>query len=109
MRIPSNLKLFGRTITIEYDPALQHNDGVHGWAKYRQDVITLQPCTDSAPITREQMEHHYLHELMYHILYAAGEDQFDPPLHERECLVDRIAGLLHQALTTAEYGAKSAP
>lgn len=103
MKIPKNLKLYGRTLTVEYDPALSHNDDVHGWAKYRTDRITLQPVTAQTPITQEQLEHNYLHELMHHILYNAGEDNFDPPLHKREYLVDRIAGLLHQALTSAEY------
>lgn len=103
MRIPTRLKLFGRTITVQYDQALHHNDDVHGWAKYRQDIIVLQPPTLQTPITQEQIEHTYLHELMHHVLYAAGEDSFDPPLHKREYLVDRIAGLLHQALTTSEY------
>ena len=103
MKIPKTVKLYGRTLTIEYDHELFHNEDAYGLAKYRTDTITLQPVTKQTPITREQLEHNYLHELMHHILYNSGEDSFDPPLHKREYLVDRIAGLLHQALTTAEY------
>lgn len=103
MRIPKKFKLHGKTITVEFDPALQHNESVHGWAKYRENKIVLQPPTDSAPITREALEHNFMHELVHHVLYSIGEDSFDPPLHSREFLVDRISALLHQALITAEY------
>ena len=103
MRIPKTFKLYGQTFTVEYNPALSHNDDVHGWARYRENKIVLQPSTPSTPITQEFLEHTFFHELMHHILYLSGEDQYDPPLHKQECFVDRIAGLLHQAMTTAEY------
>lgn len=103
MKIPKSFRLLGQVITVEYDGALHHNDDVHGWAKYRQSKIVLQQSTGNTPITQQMLEHNFLHEMTHFILYAAGEDSFDPPLHKREYLVDRISGLLHQALTTAEY------
>ncbi len=103
MKIPKQFNLYGQVITVEFDPALHHNEDVHGWAKYRLNKIVLQPSTPQTPISKELLEHNFVHELVHHILYAASEDSFDPPLHRRECLVDRIAGLLHQAMTTAEY------
>lgn len=103
MRIPKRFRLFGRVITVELDPSLYHNEDVLGLAKYRSDKIILQPNTEHTQITREQMEHSFFHELVHHVLYAAGEDVFDPPLHKREYLVERIAGLLHQAVVSSEY------
>jgi hypothetical protein len=55
------------------------------------------------PLTPEQIEHTYLHELVHHVFYNGAEDDIEPPLCYREALVDRVAGLLHQALTTAVY------
>jgi hypothetical protein len=101
--IPASFELWGRTITVEYEDAVSHNDDVHGWAKYRQDKIVLQPITKQTPLTRESLTHTFFHELTHFILYCAGEDQFDPPLHKREYFVDRIAGLLHQAFKTMKF------
>ena len=102
MNIPKKFNLLGQTITVEYDESLHHNDDVHGWAKYRQNKIVLQPSTKQAPITRESLEHNFMHELTHFVLYMSGEDSFEVPLHQRECLVDRIAGLMHQAYNSSE-------
>ena len=104
-KIPSSFKLFGETITVEYDPAMLHNEDVYGWASYRQDKIILQPRSEQIPITEEALQQAFFHEMMHHILYLAGEESFDPPLHKREYLVNRIASLLQQALHTAEFDA----
>jgi predicted SprT family Zn-dependent metalloprotease len=82
---------------------VHYKDDVAGWAKYRQSKIVLQPKTPQTPITDEVLFHNFLHELIHFILYCAGEDGFDPPLHKREYLVDRIAGLLHQAIKTMRF------
>ena len=103
MKIPLSLKLLGQTITVEYDPSLFHGEDAHGMAKYRLNKIILQPPTDQTPIPKDALEHNFLHELVHHVFFAAGEDLFNPPLHNREWLVDRVAGLLHQVLTTARY------
>ncbi len=104
MKIPKSFKQFGQTITVEYSPEVLYNEDVTGWAKYRQNKIVLQSPTNSTPITEEMLEQNFCHELMHFILYGAGEDCFNPPLHKREYLVDRMAGLLHQFLTTTEHG-----
>ena len=109
MTIPKQFKLQGKIITVEYQEDLYHEEGVHAWAKYRTDKIILQPSTEQTPITQNTLEQNFYHELIHHILYVAGEDTFDPPLHRREYLVDRIAGLLHQALTTMQGAHKEDP
>ena len=103
MRIPTSFKLFGRTITVEHTPILIHEQGANGLADYDAGKILLQSSLDHHEVSKELTEHVFLHELVHHVLFAAGEEEFDPPLHAREFLVDRIAGLLHQAITTAEY------
>ncbi len=103
IRIPTKFKLLGQTIHVEHSESLFHAENVFGWAQYRENRITLQQRTSGTPIPKTKLEETFLHELMHHILYIASDDDLDPPLHKREGLVQRIAGLLYQALTTAEY------
>jgi len=99
MKIPKRFKLFGQTITVEF---VDRDAEVNGLSEYRRNKILLMRQVGDSKRTREQIEHTFCHELMHWLLYHAGEDQFDPPLHRREYLVDRLAGLLHQALTSEE-------
>ena len=101
--IPSSFELWGQTIKVEFDPAVHHNEGVYGWANYRLNKIVLQPRSEQTPITEDLQLHNFLHELTHFVLYCAGEDDFNPPLHKREYLVDRIAGLLHQSIKTMKW------
>lgn len=101
--IPSSFEMFGRRITVEIDNAVYHNDDYHGLAKYKQDKIVLQPSTKQTPITKDSEMHGFFHEFAHFLLYFAGEDEFSPPLHQREYLVDRLAGLLHQAIKTMRF------
>ena len=103
MKIPKRLTLLGQTITVEIKDDLYHLQEVHGLAVYRENKILLQGSNDGITLTDESIEHNFMHELVHFVLYFAGEDSFDPPIHKREYLVDRIAGLLHQALKTAEF------
>jgi len=103
MKIPKRFQLFGRTISVHYDPHLLRDKNALGLASYDNDTITIQPNTAATQRPREQIEHVYLHELVHHLLLHAAGCADQPPLHEREDLVDRLSGLLHQALTTAEY------
>jgi len=104
MKIPKRFQIFGKIFTVHYDDAMAFkDDGHHGQADYRQSTITLLRPSRSALLTREDFEHNFCHELVHHILYLVGEGNIEPPLHTREFFVDRLAGALHQALTTMEY------
>lgn len=103
LKIPTRFKLLGQTITVEYDSQLFHKDDLHGYASYRTGRIVLQSPSIQMPIPDDIIMSTFFHELMHHILYMSGEDSFDPPLHKREFLVDRIAGMLNQAFSTMEY------
>lgn len=103
MIIPARFKLLGETITVRYDADLNLLHDSFGQARYRKNEIVIQPNVDGCPRTVEQLDQTFCHELVHHILYAGGEDEFEPPLHRREFFVDRLASLLHQALTTMEY------
>ena len=101
--IPSSFELWGQTIKVELDPGMHHNEDINGCADYRLSKIILQPRSEQTPMTEDAQLHTFFHELTHFILYCAGEDNFDPPLHKREYLVDRIAGLLHQAIKSMKW------
>jgi hypothetical protein len=105
MRVPKRFKLFGQTISVEYiedgDLRLEHND--LGTAELTENWIALRSTWNGRPLPQDRLEHIFLHELVHFVLDAAEEDEFDPPLTDREALVDRIANLPHQAITTSEF------
>jgi len=101
--IPKSFKLFNQTITVHYDSEMLLKDDNFGLCSYRQNKIFLQPSSETTPITKEQLEQTFYHELVHMLLYHGGEDDYSPALHKKEYLVDRIGQLLHQALSTAEF------
>lgn len=100
MQIPKSLELAGFKIKVSKDPMLKSKHGAVGMVDYGSECISLQSDTPATPISRQSMEQTYLHELVHYIFYLAESDTDDPPLHNRECLVDRVSGLLHQALNS---------
>lgn len=99
MQIPKRFKLMGHTITVEYDPTLDYNEGASGSARYASQKIILQPTLKTHPIHPDRQEHVFLHELTHHCLRAIGEND----LNDNEKFVDLFSGVLHQALTTMEF------
>ena len=97
MTIPKQFKLFGQTITVDYDKnmAQQHQDAV-GVARYSENKITLQPDTPGNKRNSQQIEQCFYHELVHHILIAMGEGEQS----SNEKFVDVFASLLHQFETT---------
>ena len=102
MKIPKRFRLLGMIIDVVLVPTLSHKEDVSGFAIYRQNKIEIQPCVDGCPRTPDQIGHTFCHELMHFIFYFAAEGEHKD-LHRDELLVNRCAGLLHQALTTMEY------
>jgi len=106
--IPLFFKLMGKTIKVRYDANLHHQDNKHGYASYRRDEIVIQPNCEGIDFTQDNVEETFIHELVHHICYYAGnviqhkmgKDEY---LHQDEAFVELFASLLHQALTTMEY------
>ncbi len=92
MKIPKEFKLFGQTITVEYDKELWCREGYVGNASYSHNKITIQPNTKGINRSQEQIDQTFLHELVHHILEAMGEDES----RSNEKFVDVFASLLHQ-------------
>jgi predicted SprT family Zn-dependent metalloprotease len=103
MKIPKRFKLMGRTIEVEYDNQLLYDDDRQGSAQYRFNKIVLQPRNDAQPMPN--LEQTFCHELIHWILYFSGAAYKGDRdhMHQEEGLVDVMACLMHQALTTMEY------
>lgn len=99
MRIPKRFKLMGQTIDVVYDAKMADTDDCSGLAKYRFNQIALLPNTEGTLRLPTRIEQTFLHELIHWMFYVLGETD----LRNNEKLVDSMAGLLHQALTTMEY------
>lgn len=100
MKIPRRFKLHGHTIEVVSDNKLDSRFGNTGEARYTTHEIALQPNCDtfSRPGTFQQQV--FCHELVHWILH----EMYESELRGNEKFVDKFASLLHQALTTMEYG-----
>jgi hypothetical protein len=100
MLIPKRFKLLGHEIQVNTEPGLFYNGGRYGEAGVESKMINLCPPSPGVPIPQSSLEHTYLHELLHLCLYHTEQAQ----LNDNDKFVDLLAGLLHQAFETAEYG-----
>ena len=103
MRIPDRFKIFGQTITVEWDKQLTNEEDSVGLAVYRRNAIMLQPSTEGKPLSDDQIEQAYLHEVLHFAFKRLDYKVGDVKLSGDERLVDLLANVLHQVLTSAEY------
>lgn len=99
MKIPKRFKLMGQTIEVVREQTMLETLDCNGEARYRLNQIAIQPNNAGVHRPDSYWEQVFLHELMHWIFYQMHE----PELRANEKIVDLVASLLHQALTTAEY------
>lgn len=99
MKIPKSFKLMGRTIKVRYEKKLRYRKDWAGSAIYRENKITVQSSSREFPLSKDDIEQSFLHELTHWILYMAQKDK----LNHDEDFVELFSSLLHQALTTMKY------
>lgn len=95
--IPQTLQVAGQTITVKIVPPSRwaHGDDCEGvWWPSKRRIELLSSLKGS------HREQRFLHELMHCVLDIAGHAE----LSNDEGLVDRVAHLLHQALTSCDFG-----
>jgi len=99
MLIPKRFKLLGHTVEVKEDPERFYERNSFGSCSFEAKWIKLVPPSPSHPITQSSLEHTFIHELVHMCIYHTEQGQ----LNDNEGFVDALAGLLHQALTSAEY------
>jgi hypothetical protein len=91
--IPKEFNLAGLKIKVELNPNLYQERKIVGEARYPSQTISL----DSTVLEKESAQQNFYHELIHWIFYILNEDE----LRNNEKLVDQMAYLLHQALSTS--------
>lgn len=99
MKIPSEFKVFGKTIKVKFDDNINYKEDRNGMASYRTNTITLQPRRRGAKRPVENVEVTYLHELFHFIFFFAERSK----LRDDEELINLCANILHQILQTSKY------
>ena len=106
MLIPARFKLLGQTIYVYFLPdVFTDHDGHFGFSSYRKNQIHLRPSTSVLPLSNEQTEQTFWHELTHFVLYHAGAAYSGKKdyMHQDEEFVDLVASLYHQAISTFEF------
>jgi len=99
MKIPKSFKLFGNTITVEFDEQLCEDREAYGLALFKEDKIILSRYAGKTKISKENIECTFFHELVHFILNKLGKDE----LSKNEELTEQISGLLHQYIKTQKF------
>jgi len=89
----------GQKITVSFDPNIVNSDDARGLWRGRENKIIIHPGTKETPFPSDMVEQSFFHELVHAVLEAAELED----ISKQENIVDLVGGLLHQALTTAEY------
>jgi hypothetical protein len=100
--IPKKINIMGRNISIIFSQDGFHNDDAIGTTSYRDDTITIAKYNGKQKKrTQQQQELIFLHELIHWILFLAtgGVEE----LHRNEGLVERMAGILREALLQIKF------
>lgn len=104
MRIPTRFKLLGQTITVKKKDEFLLTREALGTAVdclnsiYLSSKVSVDGKWEALP--KEQIEAVFCHELVHQILFKMSEHE----LNKNEKFVDMFGMLLHQFLTTSEYG-----
>ena len=98
MRIPKQFCLFGHLIMVEFDQDKCDDLDALGLADNDNNLISLARKKDGERLPKEMIEYTFVHEMMHHLLWKVGENK----LGNDEKFVSKLAGALHQALTTAK-------
>lgn len=98
MKIPERFEMFGHTFTVQFDKQLVRRNEAVGEAHYRFKEILLQSDCEGVPMQDSQLEQHFWHEVVHHILNEMGEIE----LRDNEKFVDVFGSLLQQVLATSQ-------
>lgn len=92
MIIPASFQLFNQTIKVVYSRTLIDKKGAFGLWYETKNTIYLQQSTRKHPLTKEQVNATFLHEVTHALLDLIGEQK----LSNNEKFVSSYSQLLHQ-------------
>lgn len=98
MKIPKYFELMGTKIEVVEDADIMRDNDARGKADYRMECIRLAPDSPVCRMSRSQLEHTFLHEVIHWIFFKLNKQS----LGDDEVLVDMMSDLLHQAIESSE-------
>ena len=101
-KVPSAFQLFGQRITVKRVANLVSSHSAVGEARLASNEIFLQENVDGLRVPETQIAQTFFHELLHFCFGFIGQTE----LEKDEVLVDNLAQLLHQAMTSMEYETK---
>ena len=97
--IPTEFKLNGKKITVEFDDEYCEAKGYLGEADFDLRLITLTSKDGSKNLPKSEIDKTFYHELMHLILDAANRHQ----LKYNEDFVDAVGLLLYEFERTKKF------
>ena len=98
--IPETYYQFAQRIQVKYVNTLAQTHGALGEDVKNTNDVLLQPNVDGYPLPVEIVEQAFFHEYAHKMFDFAGRSD----LSDDEKLVDICGHLIHELLSTAEYG-----
>jgi hypothetical protein len=97
--IPSEFKLNGKKIIVQYDDEYCDENGLLGEADFTDKTITLTSTDNGKRLPRAEIHKTFYHELTHLVLDAANRHQ----LKYNEEFVDAVGMLLYEYERTKKY------
>ena len=99
MKLPKQFKLFGTTVTVEFDNKECNDIGRYGAYAYAQSKITLSRTQQLLTLCEDRIKDTFYHEKVHAILEMMRKDDLD----NNENFVDTFAKLLRQSDESSEW------
>lgn len=102
--VPRVFKFLGETIKVLFkdEPFIERPDAV-GLISYRLGEIYLRRPNETYPRNNSQLQVTYLHEVLHLVFEKSGIKGPDEGfLYNNEPVIDLLASMLHQILSTGE-------
>lgn len=99
MKIPKKFKLFGSTVSVEFNSDKLEKEKCIGLSEYNKHLITLTKINEAGNLSDDSIIDTFYHEKVHMILDAMHERK----ISSNEQFVDVFAKLLRQADDSAEY------
>ena len=97
--IPTEFKLNGKKIVVEFDDEYCKDEGCLGMADFDLKIITLTSKGEDKKLPKAEVDKTFYHELMHLILDAANRHQ----LKWNEDFVDTVGLLLYEFERTKKF------
>lgn len=94
IKIPKKVRILARTYDVNFVPNLTTDKNCSGEIAFREQIIRLQPSSESMPRHHEMIEAAFFHELIHGCLYELNYSD----LQNDEGFVDRLANVIYAAL-----------